>query len=884
MEEAFLMIEDQTDFQFYFQQHWIDSLQVSGIYQSATVTETLQDWLSETRLLFYRDGTSLILLDNVQIIDQPAILQVFEQNEIDDDQPAGFIFSQEYSKYDNGPKTVEIGNRKLTSTDRNATIAGYVRTSENEPVEGALIYTQDTYISSGTDKEGFYSLTLPIGRHTLIVQYVGLKTKQYNLILFSNGQLSIEMDVDVIALQEITVESNRDENVTEVKMGISKISMEEAKNMPIVLGEQDVLKIAVTKPGVQTVGEGASGINVRGGKPDQNLILLEQGIIYNPNHFFGFFSVFNSDAIAGMDLYKASIPANYDSRLSSVFDIKMRTGDKEQLKGMFSVSPITSKLTVEIPILKNKTSLLASGRTTYSNWILSNVANSSFKENRVSFYDGIVHIDHDFSDKSHLELTTYSSSDKFRLSSDTLFSFSNFSYQNQFISGNWSYSLNDRWKSRLLTNTSQYRYELLYDESVPNSFKQFFGLRESSVKAEFDFFPNEKQQITMGLSGKKYKINPGEKMPLSDESIIIPQDLQDETGFETALFASNNYDFREKLTFYGGFRYVVFNLVGPQIITYYRDDAPKSDQSVTETKDFERGKIISTNHGPEWRFSSRYQVSRGSSVKLSLSRNRQYIHSLSNTASLSPTDTWRLSSPHIKPQIADQVSLGYYRNFFSNSLELSMEGYYKWIQNLVDFKVGADLLLNSYLEREILQGNGRSYGLELSLQKSGRLNGWINYTYARSFIRIQGDTPETDINNGAYYPTNFDKPHNLNIVSNYKITRRFSCSINTTYNTGRPVTLPVGTFVLKDARSIFFSDRNNYRIPDYFRMDLGLNLEGNHRIKKLAHTFWSLSIYNITGRDNPFSVFVDVKDNTLIGSQLIVFGDPIPTLSFNAKF
>jgi hypothetical protein len=886
LEQAVTELENQTDFVFFYDPSWLDTLTVDGAYESENAVSILTLWLQETPLHLFRDGQNIILTDNLPIIDHPAILSILDQEIIEeDDVTSGLIFSREYADAANATiPTIEIGNRKTARSGDKVTLAGYIYNSENEPVEGVLLYTDQTFHSTTSDATGFYTLSLPTGKHLLLSQFVGLKTTPMNLVIFSNGKLDIQMETDVIALQEITVESTKDENVTDVKMGVSKINIEEAKNIPIVLGERDVMKIAITKPGVQSTGEGASGINVRGGRPDQNLILLEDGTVYNPNHFFGFFSVFNSDAIQGLELFKASVPVTYDSRLSSVFDISVRKPSKDKTQGMFSISPITSKFTIEGPLFKEKTSFLLSGRTTYSNWILSQTRNADFKDNKVSFYDVILHLDHTFSENSQLYVSAYASKDKFRLTSDTLFSFSDFSYQNRFVSARWEYRFNPLWKHDLIFSLSNYRYDLIYDESIPNAFQQFFDLKETSVKSQFSYFPDKKQQIDMGVSIKRYTINPGEKLPLSDESVVLARDLDDEYGYESALFLSDSYDLRPNLTLYGGIRYVVFNLVGPQSISYYAEGAPKTNETVTDTKQYTKGESISIHHGPEWRLSNRYQISQQSSVKLSVNRNRQYIHSLSNTASLSPTDIWRLTSPHIKPQIADQLSLGYYRNLFGNMIELSLEGYHKWIQNLVDFKIGADFLLNPYIERVILQGKGRSYGLELSLQKSGRLNGWLNYTYARSFIKIDGSTPDTRINNGDYYPTGFDKPHSLNVIANYKISRRFSCSINGTYNTGRPVTLPIGAFQFKGTNSIFFSERNNFRIPDYFRLDMGINLEGNHRIRKLAHTFWSFSVYNLTGRDNPFSVFVDVKEEGLVGSQLIVFGDPIPTLSFNAKF
>ena len=328
----------------------------------------------------------------------------------------------------------------------------------------------------------------------------------------------------------------------------------------------------------------------------------------------------------------------------------------------------------------------------------------------------------------------------------------------------------------------------------------------------------------------------------------------------------------------------MFNQIGPLTLDRYAAGGPRNSDTRTDSVIYSAGEIIKTYHAPEWRFTSRYSLDVRSSVKVSVSRNRQYVHALSNSASLSPTDTWIVSGVYLKPQSADQFSIGYYRNMLRSQLELSVETYYKRLQNLVDFKTGAEYLLNRHVEREVLQGDGKSYGVEFSLTKSGRLNGWFNYTYARTFIRLDGESPEERVNSGAFFPTSYDKPNTVNLVANYKLTRRLSFSLNSTYKTGRPITIPVAAYDYKGSQSMFFSDRNAYRIPDYFRMDLGVNLEGNHKIRKLAHSFWSLSVYNVTGRDNPYSVFFDVKNGQITGSQLVVFGSPIPTLTYNFKF
>ena len=692
------------------------------------------------------------------------------------------------------------------------------------------------------------------------------------------------MEVDIIALQEVVIESERDANVMDVKVGVNKINIDETKTIPLALGERDIMKVATTMAGVQTVGEGASGYNVRGGKADQNLFLLNGAPVYNANHFFGFFSAFNADAIQDMEVYKGSIPAEFGGRLSSVFDIEEKSANKEKFTGSGGISPVTSRLTLEVPILKDQTSLLVGGRTTYSNWVLKQIDNANFSENEVSFYDIIAQFDHTIDEDNSLIASGYYSKDQFRLASDTLFSFSNFSYSNLNGSLRWKHRFNNNLEGVLSGVYSRYGYQILYDESPPNSFSQDFGINEVTLSADMNFYPTNNQKINFGASSKRYEVSPGDMNPLGVESNVASTAIDIERGLESALYVSDQIELTSNLTVYGGLRYSMFNSLGPQDVYTYAEGLPKNGASRTDTISYNSGEVIKTYHGPEVRVFGRYAFADNSSIKLSYNRTRQYIHTLSNTTSLSPTDTWRLSSDHLKPQIADQISVGYYMNFLNNQLEASVETYYKKMQNLVDFKVGASFLLNPTVETEILQGDGKSYGIEFSLKKSGKLNGWLNYSYSRSLMQLDGNSIEETVNQGAFYPTNYDKPHIFNLVANYKFTHRISASTNLTYSSGRPVTYPVAVYQFQGAESIHYSDRNAFRIPDYFRIDIGINLEGNHKIKKLAHSFWTFSIYNVLGRDNPYSVFFDVEDGQVNGYQLVIFSEPIPTITYNFKF
>ena len=882
-------LERTHDVQFFYQSDWLDSLHFSGDLHGDSLEDKLDHLFSGTSINYFQYEGSVILTQNVAIIDDPEITKSFlsKEKEVSIIEK-GLVFSREYinqaESSDLENFVFEIGNRNQLVSGGSSTIAGYVKNMEDgEGIEGALVYTQNPFIASSTDENGFYSLKLPNGKHTLFIQFVGMKTTTRNIVLFSNGRMDIEMAVDIIALQEVLVESDRDINVSNVQMGVRKIDIEESKNIPILLGEKDLMKVSTTEAGVQAVGEGASGFNVRGGKSDQNLIMLNKAPIYNSSHFFGFFSVFNSEAMESMEIFKSGIPAKYGGRLSSIFDIRSKSGSKTDFKGEGGISPITGRLTLEIPLIDEKTSLLVSGRTTYSNWILNKSKDAEFNGNKVSFYDINGTLDHEIGEKDRLVLTGYFSKDKFKLASDTLFSFSDFEYTNSNATLDWIHQFNPNFDLNVSAILVKYQYDLSFTDSPPNSFNQDFTLEEKNIEVELNNFVGKRHTLNYGFGAKYYTINPGSKLPLGPESIIAPQVVPKEQGVESFIHISDQFEITDRISVYGGLRYSMFNALGPQTVFSYEGSVVNSSTRVDSTL-YGSGEIINSYHGPEFRLSGRFSITDFSSLKISYNKTRQYVHVMSNSASLSPTDTWRLSNPHLLPQISDQLSVGFYRNMLNNKIETSVETYYKFLQNLKDFKVGSEFMLNQFIERDILQGPGKSYGIEFSVKKKGKLNGWVNYSYARSFIKLDGDAAEEIINGGEFFPTNYDKPHTVNVVSNYKLTRRFSLSLNMTYNTGRPVTIPVAIYKLHDFDNVYYSDRNEYRIPDYFRVDFGMNLEGNHIIKKLSHSFWSFSVYNLLGRDNPYSVFFKVEGGVAKSYQLVVFGNPIPTISYNFKF
>jgi hypothetical protein len=449
----------------------------------------------------------------------------------------------------------------------------------------------------------------------------------------------------------------------------------------------------------------------------------------------------------------------------------------------------------------------------------------------------------------------------------------------------WRHEFNNEHNGELTLSNSEYRFSVTYDGDFSDDFDLKYRNNETELKAKLNYQINDNTVLTYGLSSKLYNIEPGSVEPLNSSSNVSPLNLEKEKGLESALFASTLVNLNEKLSFDVGLRYSFFAFLGPTTQRTYEANLPKSEATLVGIESFDENEVVKTYGGLEARASIRYFIADDFSIKGSYNNSNQYIHTLSTNTTVSPTDTWKLSDNNIKPQKAEQFSLGLYKNFDNNNYVVSVEGYYKNYDNILDYKVGAQLLLNETLETEVLQGEGKSYGVEFLVKKNrGRFNGWIGYAYSRTFIKMDSEFAEERVNGGDYFPANYDKPHDFSAVINYKMTQRFSFSANFAYQTGRPITYPIGTYNFNNAAYTLYSDRNKYRIPDYYRLDIGFNYEGNHRIKKFVQSFWNLSIYNVLGRSNPYSVFFVTDDGQIKAYQSSIFSVPIPTISFNFKF
>ena len=877
-------IESKTKYHFYYSPHATDSLTVTLSVQSKTIGAILDQLIDGTQLHYALDDQGNVFITEVREIMTDLPSDFFDRSGTTSSQVVAFDYTA-YEKREKEKKLLEnklypIGP-KTSDLQGKATMAGHVRDVTNgEPVIGAAVFIENPLIGVATDQFGYYSITLPKGRHELKIQSIGMKPTQRQIMLYNDGNLEIELDEDVTPLKEVVVQSERDVRVTGLQMGMEKLDIKTMKNMPLALGETDIMKVVLTLPGVQSVGEGTVGLNVRGGATNQNLILFNDAIIYNPSHLFGFFSTFNPDVLKNVDLYKSGITADYGGRLSSVLDVTSREGNLKKFSGSGGLSPITGRLTLEGPIIKEKTSFLLGLRSTYSNWILRQLNSKELQNSQASFYDINANISHKINDKNHLYLSTYISNDKFKLNGDT-----SYQYSDRNASVKWKHIFNTKLYGVLTGGFSQYNYAVESDANPVNAFTMRFSIQQINAKADFSYFLNAKHTITAGLSTIRYALAPGNFQPSGEQSLIEPEVLEKEQGLESAVYIGDSFEVSPKLSLYAGVRYSFYQYLGPKDVYRYADGVSKEESTIMDTIHYASGKSIASYHGAEPRFSVRYSLSNNASLKLSYNRMRQYVQMLSNTTAITPTDIWKLSDTNIKPQVGDQISIGFYKTMRKHSIDVTVEAYYKTMENSVDFKNGAVLLLNPHIETDVVNANGKAYGAEFMIKKSaGKLNGWISYTYSRSFLRANNSFPSETVNHGKYYPSSYDKPHAINFIGNYKVSRRFNFSLNMTYSTGRPITLPLAKYELGGSSRLYYSERNQFRIPNYFRTDISINIEGNHKIKKLAHSSWTFAVYNLTGRQNAYSVFFRSEGGQVNGYKLSIFAQPIPTVTYNFKF
>jgi hypothetical protein len=883
VEQFLLVLQRQTHYHFYYDTAQLDTIKINISVKNEPLEKVLEKGLSGTENIFSIDDNNNVFVTR-GILVKTALPEGYLDVGNPNKSPNSSVL-EEYQETEIKQKAI-LENKLYEIGDKNATqsgginVAGYIRDAKTgEPVAGASVFIDKPRIGTATDQYGYYSIVLPRGRHVLNIQSIGMRDSRRQIMVYSDGKMNIDLQSQVLALKNVIVSSAKASNVKGTQMGVQRIDIKAIKQVPVAFGEADLLRVVLTLPGVKSVGEASTGLNVRGGSADQNLILFNDATIYNPSHFFGMFSAFNPEVVKDVELFKGTIPAKYGGRLSSVLDIKSREGNKKEFTGSAGIGLLTSRVNIEGPLIKDKASFILGGRTTYANWLLKALPDQ-YKNSKANFYDLNLNANYEMNKKNTLFVTGYFSKDRFNLNNDTTYG-----YSNQNVSVKWKHIFNNKMNATVVTGYDGYKYNISSDANPVNAYELKFDINQLYLRAGFNYYLNSKHTIDFGGSTLHYKLHPGSLQPLGDKAITVPDVVPAEQAFESALYVNDKYNITQDLTIEGGIRYSMFNNMGPQTVNNYAPGLPKTEDNIIDTSFYSKGQVTKTYHGPEFRVSARYSITDNLSIKAGYNTQRQYIHMLSNTTAMAPTDIWKLSDPNIKPQFGDQISFGIYKNFKSNTIETSIEVYYKHINDYLDYKSGAQLVLNHHIETDVINTKGKAYGIEFLIRKTqGKLNGWLSYTYSRTLLKMDDPTVGEPVNKGAFYPSNYDKPNDVTFVGNYRFSHRFSTSLNATYSTGRPITLPIGIFYYGGSARTLYSDRNAYRIPDYFRIDFAMNIEGNHKVHQKTHNSWTVGVYNLTGRKNPYSVYYTSENGKVQGYKLSIFGSAIPYVNFNIRF
>ncbi len=749
--------------------------------------------------------------------------------------------------------------------------------NDKDPLIGASVLVLETGDGEVTDIKGKAKLTLDKGLYTIEISYLGYETISEEIRVVGNGLARFGLETNSQTIEEIIVSSAAsDQNVKNTELGKQVMSIATIEALPPFVGEPDILKSITLLPGVSTVGEASAGFNVRGSNSDQNLILLGGAPLYNPSHLFGFFSAFNTELIQDVSIYKGGIPANYGGRAASIIDLRYKRGSQDKWRGKASLGLISAKVSAGGPVFTEKLTLMLAGRTSYSNWLLNAVNDPNVSNSSASFYDANAIVDYDITDDMSVRYSFYRSSDDFQLASDTAFAWSN---QNHTLSFNKSFK--GKFLIDLTAIDATYKYSII-DQSPFGSFTLDSKIRDQGLNLGFKYFVSPTHDISIGVQTKRLKIAPGDLVSTNPEFPIDPFSVENEKGVESGIYYQHNFELGKYIGISVGIRYSDFRFLGPNNVPVYDPLLPRSEENIIEFAPYSDGDLIQKYSGWEPRASIRLSIDESTSIKAGYNRMFQYIHLISNTSTIAPTDVWKLSDPYLKPQEVVQYSGGIFKNFRDNTIEASVEVFYKDLKNILDYKDGATLLLNNNLESDLLSGKGRAYGLEVYVEKKhGDFTGWISYTYSRSERKVVGSYPDEIINKGEWYAANYDKPHNFSFVGDYKLGKRTKVSTIFTYSTGRPVTYPAAKFNYFNGTNIAYYDvRNGFRAPDYHRLDLSLTFGFDNEKKWLAGDF-VLSVYNVYGRRNAFSVFFDdITGAPPQAFRLSVLGIPFPSLSY----
>ncbi len=763
------------------------------------------------------------------------------------------------------------------------TVSGYVKdAADGEELIGATVSIKGTSMGVVTNSYGFYSLTIEKGEYTLLFNYIGYDEIQIPVSLKGNTTKDVELKEKAKEMKEAVVSAKKlEQQVENKKISVVKMDIETIKQIPVLFGEVDIMKTITFMPGIQSAGEGNSGINVRGGGQDQNLILLDEAPVYNASHLMGFFSVFNGDAVKDLEVYKGGIPAKYGGRLSSLIDVRMKDGNKKRYAATGGIGLISSRLTLEGPIQKDKASFMVAGRRSYADVFLALSPNKDLRENRLYFFDLNTKANYILSSKDKLFVSGYFGRDVFKFSE--LFGLD---WGNATATARWNHLFSEKLFSNVTFIFSDFRYQFSFDFSDQQNLRVTQGITDWSLKADLISYLSPSSRLEFGMISTHHTFNPGKIEPLRSSAIFSAFQYPERKALEHGIYADHEYKFNPRLKARYGLRASIFNNLGSaNEFSYTRDE--KMVPTVTDTFVYKKNSIYNTYAGLEPRIALSYNLTADIAIKASYDRTYQYVQQASNTASSLPTDQWIPASLNIKPQVADQIATGYFRNF-EKGWEMSLEVYYKSMRNQIDYRDGAVLFFNEQIDAELLIGKAWSYGTELFVKKSGdKWDGFLSYTLAKTMRQVNG------INDGNAYPTQNDRRHNLNIVGSYRPGKRVSITATFVLQSGKPVTFPARKYEYDGLVVPHYDERNSFRMPAYHRMDVGVNLENKKKENQRFESSWNFSIYNLYARENAYSIIFREKTTTVNGETVstgeteavqIALFKIIPSVTWNFKF
>lgn len=760
------------------------------------------------------------------------------------------------------------------------TLNGYVKDAENgEELIGVTVYVEELKTGTATNVYGFYALNLLPGDYSITFSSIGFDSKTQNFSLTENREFNIELTPSVSTLQEVVItDEPEDVHVTEIAMSRNEVNVKQVKKLPALFGEPDIIKTIQMLPGVITAGEGTSAFFVRGGSADQNLILIDEAPVYDPSHLFGLFSVFNADVIKDSQLYKGGIPANYGGRLSSILDVRTKDGNNKELAGSAGIGTLASKVMLEGPIKKDKSSFIVSGRRSYVDMIMK----ATGQDDEVSFYDLNAKVNWKHNNNNRFFAALYLGRDDFNLGDSF-----GFDWGNATATFRWNHLFNDRLFSNttLIASNFDYKMELLEDV---DGFKWTSNLQEFSLKEDLNYFINPSNTIDFGYQVTYRRFSPGKIAPNSSQSIFQTTTLQNQYALDHGIYASHEYKANDRLSLSYGVRLSIFQNIGEQDVYIYDDPTNTVDITRIDTLSYGRFENIKTFINVEPRFSARYMLNAFSSVKASYNRMVQNTHLISTSTVPIPFNTWNPSNYYLDPQLADQWAVGYFRNVRDNSIELSAEAFYKNISNVTDFADNAEIFFNDDLSTEYRQGKSWAYGLELMAQKNeGKLTGFLTYTLSKTQREIEG------VNQGKAFLSNFDRRHTFNAVATYELNERWTLGSNFTYTSGRPITLPTARYEFDNYQVDYITERNAYKLPAYHRLDFSATFNPRKNDNRKWKGVWVFSVYNVYNRTNTFTIYTRVKqdeEGRIIGNgtekeaRAVYLFPILPSISYNINF